>query len=48
YVVNQPQQFTTVSGQATAVPIFGAIAPNTGTPKAQGDYKDTLLVTVNF
>ncbi|MCY3122051.1 SCPU domain-containing protein, partial [Acinetobacter baumannii] len=25
-----------------------AIAPNTGTPKAQGDYKDTLLVTVNF
>ncbi|EPS2227449.1 SCPU domain-containing protein, partial [Acinetobacter baumannii] len=23
-------------------------APNTGTPKAQGDYKDTLLVTVNF
>ncbi|EOE6578996.1 SCPU domain-containing protein, partial [Acinetobacter baumannii] len=24
------------------------IAPNTGTPKAQGDYKDTLLVTVNF
>jgi len=30
------------------VPIFGAIAPNTGTAKAQGDYKDTLLVTVNF
>ncbi|MDH2526519.1 spore coat protein U domain-containing protein [Acinetobacter pittii] len=48
YAVNQPQQFSAVSGEATAVPVFGAIAPNTGTAKAQGDYKDTLLVTVNF
>jgi spore coat protein U-like protein len=48
YAVNQPQQFTAAGGQATPVPIFGAIAANTGTAKAQGDYKDTLLVTVNF
>ena len=48
YVVNTPQAFTSVSGQTTAVPIFGAIAANTGSAKAQGDYKDTLLVTVNF
>ncbi|WP_332604303.1 Csu type fimbrial protein [Acinetobacter sp. ESBL14] len=48
YAVNQPQAFTAVGGQATPVPIFGAIAPNAGTAKAQGDYKDTLLVTVNF
>ncbi|ENX36219.1 hypothetical protein F889_00378 [Acinetobacter colistiniresistens] len=48
YAVNTPQTFTSVGGQATPVPIFGAIAANTGTAKAQGDYKDTLLVTVNF
>ncbi|WP_281834624.1 Csu type fimbrial protein [Acinetobacter calcoaceticus] len=48
YAINQPQQFSAVGGEATAVPVFGAIAPNTGTAKTQGDYTDTLLVTVNF
>ncbi len=48
YEINKPQQFTAVGGKATPVPLFGAIAANTGAAKAQGDYKDTLLVTVNF
>lgn len=48
YAVNQPQAFTAVGDKATPVPMFGAIAPNAGTAKTQGDYKDTLLVTVNF
>lgn len=48
YVINTPQQFTTVSGQAQEVPIFGAIAANSATAKAAGEYKDTLLVTVKF
>lgn len=48
YAINQPQQFSAVGGESTPVPIFGAIAPNTGTAKAQGDYTDTLLVSVNF
>ena len=48
YVINTAQPFTAAAGVAQEVPIFGAIAANTGTAKAQGDYTDTLLVTVNF
>nr|WP_228272257.1 spore coat U domain-containing protein [Acinetobacter bereziniae] len=48
YVINTTQSFTAAAGVAQEVPIFGAIAANTGTAKAQGDYTDTLLVTVNF
>ncbi|EPG40837.1 Csu type fimbrial protein [Acinetobacter colistiniresistens] len=48
YAINAPQTFTVANGQAQEVPIFGAIAANTGEAKAQGDYTDTLLVTVNF
>ena len=48
YAINAPQNFTAAGGQSEEVPIFGAIAANTGTAKATGDYTDTLLVTVNF
>lgn len=48
YAINVPQNFTVAGGQSEEVPIFGAIATNTGTAKATGDYTDTLLVTVNF
>lgn len=48
YAINTPQKFTAATGAAQAVPIFGAIAANSGTAKARGDYTDTLLVTVNF
>lgn len=48
YVINTAQTFTAAAGVAQEVPIFGAIAANNGTAKAQGDYTDTLLVTVNF
>lgn len=48
YVINTAQNFTANTGVSEQVPIFGAIAANSGTAKAQGDYKDTLLVTVNF
>lgn len=48
YAINTPQAFTAASGESQEVPIFGAIAANSGTAKAQGDYTDTLLVTVNF
>ena len=48
YAINTPQNFTAASGVSQQVPIFGAIAANSGTAKAQGDYTDTLLVTVNF
>lgn len=48
YVINTAQTFTAATGIAQEVPIFGAIAANSGTAKAQGDYTDTLLVTVNF
>ncbi|WP_333669656.1 spore coat U domain-containing protein [Acinetobacter guillouiae] len=48
YAINTPQTFTAATGTSQPVPIFGAIAANNGTAKAQGDYTDTLLVTVNF
>ncbi|MFW1801044.1 spore coat U domain-containing protein [Acinetobacter nematophilus] len=48
YAINTPQTFTAAAGASQQVPIFGAIAANSGTAKAQGDYQDTLLVTVNF
>jgi spore coat protein U-like protein len=48
YAINTPQTFTAASGVSQEVPIFGAVAANSGTAKAQGDYTDTLLVTVNF
>ena len=48
YVINTAQTFTAAAGVAQEVPIFGAIAANNGTAKAQGDYTNTLLVTVNF
>ena len=48
YVINAPQTFTAATGVSQEVPIFGAITANSGTAKAQGDYTDTLLVTVNF
>jgi len=48
YAINTPQSFSAASGVSEQVPIFGAIAANSGTAKAQGDYQDTLLVTVNF
>lgn len=48
YVINKAQTFTAEAGVAQEVPIFGAIAANNSTAKAQGDYTDTLLVTVNF
>lgn len=48
YAINTPQNFTANTGVSEQVPIFGAIAANSGTAKAQGDYVDTLLVTVNF
>lgn len=48
YEINTAQTFTAAVGVAQEVPIFGAIAANNGTAKAQGDYTDTLLVTVNF
>ncbi|MCX5468624.1 Csu type fimbrial protein [Acinetobacter nematophilus] len=48
YAVNTPQAFTATVGASQQVPIFGVIAANNGTAKAQGDYQDTLLVTVNF
>ena len=48
YAINTNQTFTAAVGVAQDVPIFGAIAANSGTAKAQGDYTDTLLVTVNF
>lgn len=48
YAINIPQQFTAVANTSQEVPIFGAIAANSGTAKAAGDYTDTLLVTVNF
>jgi len=48
YAINTPQTFTASGNQAQEIPIFGAIAANMSNPKAQGDYKDTLLVTVNF
>jgi len=48
YAINTPQTFTAATGTSQPVPIFGAIAANSGTAKAQGDYTDTLLVTVNF
>ncbi|TCM63798.1 spore coat protein U-like protein [Acinetobacter calcoaceticus] len=47
YVVNTPVDFTAVAGQSTKIPVFGSIAPNT-VEKAQGEYKDTLLVNVSF
>jgi spore coat protein U-like protein len=48
YAINTPQTFTAATGTSQEVPIFGAIGVNSGTAKAQGDYQDTLLVTVNF
>lgn len=48
YQINIPQTFTASTGLAEEVPIFGAIAANSGTAKSQGDYTDTLLVTVDF
>lgn len=48
YVVNQPHSFSAEGGVSTAIPIYGAIAPNTGEGMATGEYKDTLLVTVDF
>ncbi len=48
YAINTPQTFTTSGNQAQEIPMYGAIAANSSEAKAQGDYKDTLLVTINF
>ncbi len=47
YEINTVQKFTALVGEATPVGIYGTILPN-ATEKAQGDYKDTLLVNVSF
>jgi spore coat protein U-like protein len=49
YEINTPVAFAT-SGTAASpvkIPLYGAVPKNTN-PVSQGDYKDTLLVTVTF
>ncbi len=47
YAVDTPVQFS-YAGAPVAIPIYGAIAPNSGTAKTAGDYTDVLLVSVTF
>lgn len=47
YEINKPVAFTTVAATPVKVPVFGAVPANT-TAVSEGDYKDTLLVTVTF
>ena len=48
YQLNTNVQFTPTADTAVKVPMYGAIAANTTKAVTDGDYTDTLLVTVSF
>ncbi len=47
YEINTPVTFNSAVTTPVKVPVFGAVPANS-TPVSEGDYKDTLLVTVTF
>ena len=47
YAINAPIDFV-YKGAEVAIPIYGAIAPNTAKGKTAGEYTDVLLVSVTF